>query len=170
MKRIALIGLMLAIAGALFANGASEIDREPVWNPVELTGTISIVDDYPVLTARGTTYLLGAPRAAWYVDEIEDGQTITVRGHLVEEPRVEVDIEVDAHIAVDQAVVDGEVIALGFRGAAMGRGPAIASRGGMAGRGAPSQGRMARGGTIDRDDDRPYGDPRGVAPGAKGRW
>lgn len=175
MKRIALVGLMLATAAALFANGANEIDRDPVWNPVEITGTVSIVDDYPVLTARGTTYLLGAPRAAWYIDEIEDGQTITIRGHLVEEPRVEVDIEVDAHIAVDQAVVEGEVFALGFRGAPMGRGSAMASRGGMPGRMAPRgmsgpYDRTERPYYDDRDDDRPYGDPRGDAPGPRGRW
>ncbi|MFW6313721.1 MAG: hypothetical protein ACOC2N_07545 [Spirochaetota bacterium] len=129
MKRIPLIGLVLVTAGVLFANGANggnEIEREPVWNPVEMTGTISIVDDYPVLTARGTTYLLGAPRTAWYIDAIEDGQTVTIRGHLVEDPRAEVDIDVDAHVEVDQPVVDGEVIALGLRGPALRRRPAIA--------------------------------------------
>ena len=141
MKRTALAVVMMVSAVALFANGAQENDWEPTWNPVEMTGTVSIVDDYPVLTANGRTYLLGAPRAAWYLDEVEDGQSITVRGHLIDEPAVEVDVETDAHIAVDQAVVDGEVYPIG-RMAAFGRGgPAVAMRG------------RAHGGPFGRFDD-----------------
>ena len=116
MKRTALIILMVVSAAALFAHGASEIDRDPPWNPIEITGTVSVVDAHPVLTAGRTTYLLGAPRMAWYLDEIEEGQTITIRGHLVAEPAVDVEIEVDGHIAVAQAVIDGEVYPIGWMG------------------------------------------------------
>jgi hypothetical protein len=70
MKRTALAVVMMVSAVALFANGAQENDWEPTWNPVEMTGTVSIVDDYPVLAANGRTYLLGAPRAAWYLGEV----------------------------------------------------------------------------------------------------
>lgn len=166
MKRTVLLAVMMVSAVALFANGAQEDVREPVWNPVEITGTVSIVEDYPVLTARGTTYLLGTPRAAWYVDEIEDGQTITVRGHLVEDPAVDVDVETDAHIAVDQAVVDGEVYPIGAR-AAFGRGgPAMAMRGPTRGApGARPYGRFDDGGKRER------GPEGSVAPRApRGRW
>ena len=116
MKRTILMVVMLASAVALFANGARETDREPVWNPVEVTGTVSVVDGYIVLDADGTTYLLGAPRAAWYVDELEEGQTITIRGQLIEDPVAEVELDVDAHIRVDQAVVDGEAYRIGQMG------------------------------------------------------
>jgi len=171
MKRMALLGLMMVSAVALFANGAREIDREPVWNPVEITGTVSVVDGYPVLTARGDTYLLGAPRAAWYVDAIEDGQTVTIRGHLVEDPVMEVDVEVDAHIAVDQAVVDGEVLVLGFRGGMAGRGPGFAGPGGMhGGRRMSPRGSYGRPFSDDERDDRPYGDPWGRDSAPRGRW
>lgn len=153
MKRTVLMAAMMVSAVALFANGAQEGPREPVWNPVEITGTVSVVDDYPVLTADGETYLLGAPRAAWYLDEIDDGQTITVRGHLVDEPAVEVDVETDAHIAVDQAIVDGQVYPIGRMGAFGGRGPAVAMRGPM--HGGPG---MRPFGRFDGDpDDRPFG-------------
>lgn len=162
MKRTVLMAVMMVSAVALFANGAQEPPREPVWNPVEITGTVSVVDDYPVLTAGGQTYLLGAPRAAWYLDEIEEGQTITVRGHLVDDPAIDVDVETDAHIAVDQAVVDGEVYPIG-RAAAFGRrGPAVAMRGPV--RGGP--GMRPYGGF---DDDDPERAP--ARPGApRGRW
>ena len=57
MKRTAFVVLLLASAVALFANGDREAMLESSWNPIEITGTVSIVDDYPVLTAGGRTQI-----------------------------------------------------------------------------------------------------------------
>jgi hypothetical protein len=95
---------------------------------------------------------------------------------------VEVDLDVDAHIAVDQAVVDGDVIVLGFRGPMMDRRSAM-GRGGMPGRAGDPRGAYGRDGRPFRgdqdddrpygyreDDDRPYGDPQNRRSAPSGRW
>ena len=140
MKRTALILLMVLSAAALFANGNAEAEadapdgtarewsrsgrafdedfvppEEPVWNPVELTGTVELVDDHAVLTADGDTYLLTIPRLAWYADEVEEGSVITVRGQLTDSDVVHENVEFDGdgHILVQQVEIDGEVYVIG---------------------------------------------------------
>lgn len=132
MKRTALFLVMIVSAAALFANGTGEAPADPPWNPIEITGTISVENDYPILTSGGTTYLLGAPRAAWYLDEIEEGQELTVRGHLVEEPRIDVEVAFDQHVLVDQVVLDGDVYPIAM-GGPRGRADVPAGRGPMFG-------------------------------------
>lgn len=153
MKRTIIVVLMMVSAVALFANGGQETG--PVWNPVEISGTVSLVDDYPVLTSGRETYLLGAPRAAWYVDAIDGGLEVTIRGHLVEDPVTDVAIETDGHIFVEQALVDGEVYPIG-------------GRGGFAPSGRPP---MAHEPPFRDRPAEPYtGRGPSAGPGSRGRW
>lgn len=132
MKRTVFALLMVAGAVALFANGNAEApnagDRDfgppadAEFTPIELTGTVSIVDGHAVLTADGQTYLLAIPRIAWYADAVADGTAITVTGHLVlGVEHDQVNFDGDGYIAVQQVEIDGEVFALGGRGGPVGR-------------------------------------------------
>lgn len=157
MKRAILVVFMVASAAALFANGNAEApgtqdftgpdatrsrlgydeDFTPPADmdltPVEITGTIEIVDEHAVLTADGKTYLLAIPRIAWYADEVENGSEITVTGSLVDDPaRDVVEFDGDGHILVDQVEINGEV----FDVAA---GPGAGMNGEPAGRGARAE-------------------------------
>ena len=126
MKRYMVLVLMMVSAAALFANGAGEQSERPLvtGEEIELTGTLEFVDGHPVLNADGSTYLLGAPRAGWYVDQIEEGGTITVEGYLQEEPvGPTTDVASDGHVAVTSATYNGEEISFenGMPGGARGR-------------------------------------------------
>ncbi len=172
MKRTALIVLMVLSAAALFANGNSEAAADAAadgsaaqeWTrggrafdedftppedvtltPIELTGTVEIVDDHAVLTANGESYLLTVPRIAWYADQIEDDTVVTVRGQLTDADVThdQVDFDGDGHILVDEVEIDGEVYAIGpggrfdmaqggFRGADRGFNPEDRPFGGRA--------------------------------------
>jgi hypothetical protein len=203
MKRTALIVLMVLSAAALFANGNAEAraadgdTTSPEWSrggrafdedftppadvtltPVELTGTIEIVDDHAILTADGATYLLTIPRIAWYADEVADGTEVTVRGNLTDAAIAhdEVDFDGDGHIMVDEVEIDGEVYAVGpggrfdmaqggIRGADRGRPTDDGRFGGPAsvsddyGRRGPQMGPNDSGRWTDDDNQRPM--PRG---------
>ena len=141
MKRFVLFALLLVSAAALFAAPVSEPDGDETssdglsrgfgrsysdrpfgpglfdggetWNPVEITGTIEFIENRPILVADGKTYLIGAPMAMLYADEVEEGTEVVIRGQLVEGLSNDlVEYNVDGHITVEQVEIDGEVLSL----------------------------------------------------------
>lgn len=132
MKRIiiALTLLVFLSLGSVFASGSQEEELTPrseTWEDnrgelIELTGIV----DFPgyghlELVADGETYELMVPFFLLDEVDIEDGETVTVKGFLVPGPRWGEDDD-EKHLAVTEATVDGEEYELGFaRGYMRGR-------------------------------------------------
>jgi hypothetical protein len=147
-KRLVLIVAILAAIGLVgtFAEGSRETD-ERTYGPrgrmdrpefaeeiTEITGQIYLEADehHPVLKAGGKDYELIVPRWQTVDAEIEDGETITVKGYLMEgAPCCEEDDD-EAHLFVTHAVIDGKEYELD-RGPFEG-GPMMGRRGMMPGR------------------------------------
>jgi len=124
MRRTAMIVMLLASATALFARGASEEaqtmgrfsdDFEPAQvvqrEEVEITGTYDVIDGYPVIRVGDDVYTVSAPRGPIILDEIEVGAEVSITGWLNDDPANE-EIDVDGHIVLDSATVNGEAIDL----------------------------------------------------------
>lgn len=197
MKRAIMVVFMVASAAALFANGNAEApgtedftgpeatrsrlgfdeDFTPPADmdltPVEITGTVEIVDGHAVLTADGKTYLLAIPRITWYADEVENGSEITVTGSLVDDPvRDVVEFDGDGHILVEQVEINGQVFDVAA-GPGAGMNDEFVGRRASAGRGIADDdfygGRLADGGIGRPMSGRDRANAgRGRMP--RGRW
>jgi hypothetical protein len=160
MKRYMVLVLMMVSAAALFANGTGEetdasfgargrgpagLENRAVatGDPIELEGTLEFVDGHPVLNTGDSAYLLGAPRAGWYANTVEEGGDLSVAGTLRSEPVGPAsEMDVDGHVAVTSATYDGQELSIA-------KGPSELSNGRFGA----------------RADDRGPTDRRGQAPG-----
>jgi hypothetical protein len=145
MKRTAMIVVLLMSAAVLFARGASEDDAQEYgrWSDdfdpayetreeIEVTGTFDLIDECPVIRTADGVYGISAPRGGWYVADLEVGTELELSGWLVDNSdRAEIDV--DGHILIETATVDGETIDLGPARGRLDAPGSFADRRGMAG-------------------------------------
>jgi hypothetical protein len=167
-RRLFIIVALLAavvLTGA-FAEGSRERD-ERFYGPrgrtdrpefaeeiTELTGQVYLEADefHPVLRSGSKEYELMAPRWQAIDADIEEGETVTVKGYLVEgAPCCDEDDE-GAHLFVTTAVIDGKEYEVG-RGSYAG--PMMGRRGMMPGKRPGIRGGAWMGGTDSDQSDGP---------------
>mgnify|MGYP006298763145 CR=1 FL=1 len=135
MKRALLIAIGVALlhGGVAFANGQSEERRESwqeyhggEWQEVTMEGRFTLFDGFPALETEDGTYTLGAPRAAWVSDRLEEGAELEIEGYLVEEIRgprggwTLVPESVEGHVRVTEATLAGKTYVFDFGHGPMG--------------------------------------------------
>jgi hypothetical protein len=130
MKKTLLVSsvILLVSLGSVFASGSQEegpyggFTGPGVSEKIELTGRVQFPGyGHPELVAGGETYEIMVPFFLLDEVDLEEGETVTVEGFLVPGPRWGEDGD-EKHLAVTEAVVDGETYELGFgRGYMRGR-------------------------------------------------
>jgi hypothetical protein len=138
-KKIVVLFLITGVAAAgAFASGSKEEQPEfvPEGAPELSEETVSVTGQlyfdnriHPELESGGKEYELLVPRFYAYELDLEDGQTITVEGYVVEGmPCWEEADEEEVHLLVTRAIIDGEEYELDRR---WGMGPRMGPRWGM---------------------------------------
>ena len=127
MKRVLIVAALMAVVsgGIVFATGQAEEPQTP-WQQgyfdtaesVTLRGSFTLAQGFPALQTGEGTYTLGAPRAAWIAQSIEEGTELEVEGYLIEQIQgarggwTLVPENVEGHVRVVEATLDGKTYVL----------------------------------------------------------